>query len=58
MTPHDFSEVNSRDYDPFSLKSDRLLIWNDPSSVKCATSASFVFGEAEQTAAEASKCDG
>jgi MHS family shikimate/dehydroshikimate transporter-like MFS transporter len=35
-----------------------FLIWNDPTSVKCGTSASFVVGGAEQTAAEASKCDG
>src|SRR5882757_843450 len=36
----------------------QALIWNDRSSVKCGASASFGLGEAEQTAAEASKCDG
>jgi hypothetical protein len=38
--------------------SDRLLIWDHSSSVKCGTSGFSVLCEAEQTAAEASKCDG
>ena len=45
--PNENSELQRR------IAREQLLIWNDPSSVKCGTSASFVFGEAEQTAAEA-----
>ncbi len=36
----------------------RLLIWDHSSSVKCGTSGFSILCEAEQTAAEASNCDG